>query len=466
MERKNGFAKVLVSLVLTLSLFVSNICAYANVDGGVYLNDSDICSGKMIPAEMVNAAFSDEIDYDSLDEIQFKRAISFIGDNVSVNLSLFFNSSEVQLNYEGKLYKSFRHTDEKPVYIGVFEDNTTITREPGLIDDRTNDFEIIYFEISNDASPYNLNDGLREAASVTIYLRSNDGVIYDLGSEIVSPLILGAVNKQAPSGKDLYWFLNYLQGTYEEQNRSTRSTYTNKWEGDLHTLRFQVANFEHMFTATPYIDFSFGDVPYSGVMPFGMALKLSENHQYRVAGATNWTLNTGDYDKCFILDNVQLTWTAGGNTEISYVTPHLRVHNMDDDEFVGFVASVMSLLPQTASVGAILSAADGILAAGTGQSHPFTNTEQGGSLSNTGAYKIKFPADFFIDDSGVGVSNTQAERFEYVAFMATTNSDLERAYWTTAVADFSFDLSWADVTGQSGMKPYKEHKELSYRNNY
>ena len=470
MKGKIRFTKILISMVIILNLCVSNVCAYYDNEQNVSMVDSKSCLGKSISLEDVNAAFADEIDYGILDEFQFERAISVCGDDVSVNLSLLMDSSEIKLQYDGKLYKSFRHTNEKPVYIGVFEnESTVINQDLEENNDLTNNIEIIYFEISNDNSPYNLNKDLRESSSITMYLRNEEGTIYDLGSEIMTPIILEGVENQAPSNKDINWFLDFFKGTYnEEQNNTTRSTYSTTWAGDLHTLRYQIADYEHIFLATPYIDFGYGDVPYAGETTFSMSLKISESHRYRLVGSTNWTVNTGNYSKCFAIDNVQLAWTAGGNTEIKYVLPHLNTANQGGGSFnfVGLSAAVTGLAPQTAPLSSILTLADSILSLSEGDSESFTNTHQGGALYNTSAYKIKFPANYYIEESGYGLDNPQAERFEYNAIMATSNSNLSRSYWTYAVADFTFRIGWADITGQSGSKVYTGYKELGYYNNY
>lgn len=469
MMKKTRFTKMLLSVIMTFVLLASNAYADTNIEQSFFLNDEQNSTGKIIPSNVADAAFSNEIDYAGLADFQYRKAISISGDNVAVNLSLFMDSSEVQLRYEGKMYKSFRFTDEKPVYIGVFKD-VRIATNPGLVQSSASSigFEIIYFEISNDVSPYNLKSSLRKTSSITMYLRGNDGTIYDLGSKIESPVILDEVEIQAPSDNDMNWFLKFFQGTYsEEKSNSTRSIYTNLWSGDLHTLRYQIADYEHMFLACPYVEFSHADVPTYGSEIFGMSLKISESHQYRLVGTTKWTVNSEDYTRCFLIDNVQLTWTAGGNTRIRMVSPHLKtaVQGGENFSYVGLTESITSLIPQTATLSTILSIADTILSLDVGDSTPFTNTSEGGLAMDAAAYKIKFPSNYFIEKSGYGLNSTAAERFEFIAFMGTKCSNLSYNYWTYAIADFTFRLSWADITGQSGSKVYTEYKELGYYNN-
>jgi hypothetical protein len=473
MLKKTRFTKMLLSVIMTFVLLGSNAYADTNIKQSFFMNDEKNCTGKIIPSNVTDAAFSDEIDYAGLADFQYRKAISFSGDNVTVNLSLFLDSTEVQLRYEGKMYKSFRFTDEKPVYIGVFKD-VRIATNPGLVQssDSSVGFEIIYFEISNDVSPYNLKSELRKTSSITMYLRSNDGTIYDLGSKIESPVFLDGVESQAPSDKDMNWFLNFFQGTYsEEKNNSTRSVYTNLWAGDLHTLRYRIADYEHSFMACPYIEFSYGDVPTSGEKKFGMSLKISESHRYRMVGTTNWTVNDSeDYGRCFLIDNVQLAWTAGGNTVITYVTPKLNTPDQGDGsfDFLGIVAGIIneSWLQSTA-LSVILTVADSILGSSDEDtSNTFTNTSTSGMVNNTSAYKMKFPSNYYIEKGNYGDTSTDDERFEFIAEMATVKSDLPRAYWTYAIADFTFRLCWGDITGQSGSKVYTDYKELGYYNNH
>ena len=239
--------------------------------------------------------------------------------------------------------------------------------------------------------------------------------------------------------------------------------------GNLHTLSFRVADYEHMYLATPYIEFSYGDVGGAGETIFSMSLKISESHRYRLVGNTNWTTDSGNYAKCFTIKNVQLTWTAGGNTLIKFVTPKLKPHGYTAEipSFVGVAAAVTGILPQAATLSTILSIADSILSLNTGYSQAFNTSSQTGALINTSAYKIKFPGNYYIASSGYGLDNAAAERFEYDAWMATIDSTLPLNYWTYAVADFTFEIRWSDISGeQSGSKVYTGYKELGYYNNY
>ena len=422
MRGKIRFTKF-IAMTVILSLCLSNAYAYSNGVQSINLDDNEIYSGKLIPAEVSTAAFSDEIDYDTLADFQFERAISISGDRVVVDLSLLIDSSEIQLQYDGEMYKSSRYTDENPIYVGVLEG------------DSTSDLEPIYFEISNDISPYNLNEELRESASITMYLQDNEGTIYDLGSEITSPLTLDGIENQAPSDKDVNWFLNYFSGTHQKIPSSLpASSYSDTWEGDTESLNFKVAGYEHIFTATPYIDFGYGDVPDAGETSFSMSLKIAETHKYRLTYEKDWTLDeSNDYSKCFAIDNVELGWVAGGNTCIKEVEPHLRVHNKSNSSFsfTALISSVTSIFPQTQSLSAILDIADLIMDAAGDDSVRFTNTESGGSLTNTSAYKLIFPEHYYIEESGEGLSNTRAERFELIARMATVDSDLTSRYPTS-----------------------------------
>jgi len=477
--KKTRFTKMLLSVIMTFVLLASNAYADTNIEQSFFLNDEQNSTGKIIPSNVANAAFSNEIDYAGLADFQYRKAISVSGDNVTVNLSLFMDSTEVQLRYEGKMYKSFRFTDEKPVYIGVFKD-VRIATNPGLVQSSASSigFEIIYFEISNDVSPYNLKNSLRKTPSITMYLRSNDGTIYDLGSKIESPVILDDVETQAPSDKDMNWFLNFFQGTYsEEKNNSTRSSYTNLWAGDRHTLRYQIADYEHLFMACPYIDFVYGDVGDSADTTFGMSLKISESHKYRTVGATSWTAHDDDdeYGRCFYIDNVQLAWTAGGNTVIVEVEPRIKsaVQGDGDFSFFGTASAITSILPQTATLSSILAIADIIFYLDPNDNDDttlvdettFTNNHSG-LLMEAGSHAITFPSSCFIEKGSYGLANNSAERFEYVADMRTKDSNKQTNYWTYAVASFSFRLGWGDITGQSGSIMYTGDKELGYYNNF
>lgn len=464
---KIRFTALITSIIMIFSLSVSNVHAYTNTVPSHCLEDNKDHLGKIIPSEVSEATFSDKVDYNSLDELQYKRSISVSGDNLSVSLSLLLNSLTVQLNYDGKLYKSFRYTDEKPVYIGVFESGSTaVAQSQGQIVGQTNNLDIIYFEISNDNSPYNLNQNLRGTSSMTMYLRSEDGTIYDLGSAIMAPVILDGVVNQAPSDNDINWFVSYFNGVYrEEPNRSTRSTHYSTWVGDTHTLTYQVAGYEHMFLAAPYIDFVYGDVASNGDTGFGMALKMTESHKYRLVGAGNWTQDTGNYTKCFVLDNAQLTWTAGANTRIKFVQPNVNADIQGGGTgLVCVIASVAGIFPSTATYAAILSAADAILGLSTGTQVTFQN---GGStvLSDKKVFKMRFPTEYYISESASGLSEYAQQKFELVATMATADSSQTRNVSTYAVADFRFKISWADVTGQSGSKVYEATRVFNYLGN-
>ena len=416
---------------------------------------------------MIFSVFSGAVEYDSMADLSFKSSFSVSGDTISVFLTLFPGSEEIELDYEGDVYKSFRYTSEDPVYIGVFEDGCAVTSQA---DSQTDVYKIIYFEISNGSSLYSLDTALRNSAAITLYLQSNDGTIYDLSKSLSTPIILSDVELQAPSENDMTWFLNYFNGEYaEEKSVPSRSSYNSTWAGDVHSLTYQIAGYEHKFMATPYIDFVYGDVASAGDTSFGMSLKISESHRYRPIGASSWTINSGEYSRCFIIDNVQLTWTAGGNTVIKYVCPHLLTPQQEGEvpNIVGLAATVAGISPQTATLSTLLSVADPILGLFTGYETSFNTTNQGGMLPNSArAYKFKFPDDAYIETSSYGDSSTNVERFEFVAFMATSNSNLSERYWTYAIADAYCVISWADITGQSGYREYEIYKELGYYNNY
>lgn len=470
MKHRYRLSNRLIAVVVILNLLACNIFASSTAEHNLFKEDRTLYSGKIIPSDAINAAFSDEIEYDSLAELKFKQTMSISGNNIAIALSILVDSSEIKLQYIGTMYKSCRYSTEKPVYVGAFEEyGVKMNQNSAGKNTQINSFEIIYFEISNDTSPYNLNPGLRDSASLTMYLRGADGTIYDLSREITSPVLLEDVEIQAPSENDMMWFLNYFTGTHNgEQSPSSRSQYTDSWTGNYHSLRFRVANYEHLFTACPYVDFSYGDVPDAGTEIFGMSLKIIESHRYKLAGAATWTSDTSEYGRCFWIDTVKLTWTAGGNTQIKYVAPHLNTAEEGSGifNFLGLAAAITGILTQNATVAAICAVADAILALNTGTSTQFTNTNQGGVLINTSAYSIEFPAEYFIERSGYGIANAQAERFEFDAFMATSNSNAATNYWTYAVADISFVLGWANGEGDSGSQTYNVSQELGYYNNF
>lgn len=470
MKHRFRLSNRLIAIMVILNLLACNIFASSTAEHNLFKEDQTLYSGKIIPSDAINAAFSDEIEYDSLAELKFKQTMSISGNNIAVELSLLVNSSEIKLQYIGTMYKSCRYSTEKPVYVGAFEEyGVKMNQNTAEKNTQINSFEIIYFEISNDTSPYNLNPNLRDSASLTMYLRGTDGTIYDLSREITSPVLLEDVENQAPSENDMMWFLNYFTGTHNgEQSSSSRSQYTDSWTGNYHSLRFRVANYEHLFTACPYVDFGYGDVPYSGMESFGMSLKIIESHRYKLSGAATWTSDTGEYGRCFWIDTVKLTWTAGGNTQIKYVAPHLNVKGGGSGafNFLGLASSITGLLSQNATLDTICAVADTILGLNTGTSAAFTNTQQGGMLINTCAYSIKFPEDYYIERSGYGLDNTNAQRFEFDAFMVTGNSNVATNYWTYAVADISFVLGWANGEGDSGSQTYNVSQELGYYNNF
>ena len=145
MKKINKFFKTFVSMIIIFTLCVGTVYAHPNAVQSINIEDDERCLGKIIPLEKANDAFADKIDYESLDEVEFEKAISINKDNISVSLSLFMDSTEIKLQYDGKLYKSFRYKDEAPVYIAIFENDSAA------------DIEVIYFEISNGSSLYNLN---------------------------------------------------------------------------------------------------------------------------------------------------------------------------------------------------------------------------------------------------------------------------------------------------------------------
>ncbi len=290
MKKSISILKLIISTILILGLLVSSISAYSNTLPDYSLIDNGHQLGKVIPAGITEAVFADQVDYSDLMGVQYTKEISIRGDDVNVALTLFLGSTPVQLSFSGKMFTSFRHTEDTPVYIGAFDQNDE------------SDFDIIYFEISSDSSPYSVNKDYRNAPSVTTYLRNKDGTIYDLGSSLDTPVFLNSIKNQAPSDNDITWFINYIDGTYEVVNNSeSRSVYSAIWTGDTHTLKYPIAGFEHWFVAIPYIDFSIGDVPSAGTAMFSMSLKIAESHRYRTIGDTSWTMNTEDFPMLLVL---------------------------------------------------------------------------------------------------------------------------------------------------------------------
>ena len=135
-------------------------------------------------------------------------------------------------------------------------------------------------------------------------------------------------------------------------------------------------------------------------------------------------------------------------------------------DFLGIVANVVNeVWLQSTALSVILTVADSILGSATDTSDTFTNNSTSGMLKDTIAYKMKFPSNYFIEKGNYSDNSLSAERFEFIAEMATKESEQLSAYWTYAVADFTFRLGWADITGQSGSKIYTDYKELGYYNN-
>ena len=454
--------KKILAALCAVSLLISNICltSFANnssAEQNINIEDNEYHSGRIVPYENRNTVFSGGVDYNSLDEVQYRRSIFVNGDNISVNISILDYYSEIQLQYDGKLYKSVRYTVDEPVYIGVFENNNL------------SNIDVIYFEISNGSSLYNLNQNLRECASITMYLKNAEGEIYDLGCEIDTPIILEGVEELAQSDKDLNWFLGSFDGTYtDEQRMDTRNRYpVTRWYGNTHTLTYQIAGYEHKYMAQPYVDLYIGDVGATSSTEFSMSLKISESHRYRPINSSNWTINTEDYSRCFIIDHVQLTWTAGGNTVISSVEPHLNTSGQGGGNysFWGLAAAVAGVSPEGTTLATLLSVADSILSINAGDPTEFSNTRDGGSTGGVKAYKMKFPDNYYIQESGIALNNTQAERFEFIANMSTSNRYLSKNVQTYAIADFRFRLAWAGMDGQSGSRNYEDYKSVTYYTN-
>ena len=387
--------------------------------------------------------------------------MSISDDDISLDITLYIDSSEIHLEYEGKLYRSFRYTDEQPVYIGVFENDETTDNSmlPAISTDSM--YEIIYFEISNGQSPYNLDSNLRSSPSLTIYLRNKlNGAIYDMGSELDSPIVLDGIENLAPSENDISWFVNYINGTYSERKtESTRSLKNALWMGDTHELRYEIAGYEHRYEAIPFVEITYKDIPYAGEMDFSMSLKIAESHRYREVGASTWSFDNDGYTKCFIIDNAELAWTAGANTGITYVTPCVNSPSGEpnDYSFMGLIALVTSFFPETVLISQIVAAAQLILEMQDAMQTDF-NDKANCSLPGVRSYRVAFPTDYYIEENGYhgyGEISDEDERFELTVTMSVMDHTAETNQYTAAVASFKFRIYWASILGETGQKIYE-----------
>lgn len=66
MMKKTRFTKMLLSVIMTFVLLASNVSANTNIEQSFFLNDEQNSTGKIIPSNVADAAFSNEIDYAGL----------------------------------------------------------------------------------------------------------------------------------------------------------------------------------------------------------------------------------------------------------------------------------------------------------------------------------------------------------------------------------------------------------------
>lgn len=183
MRKCNKIVRTSALLLIFFVLFSSSAYAYSSEGQFFSVNDNQVYVGKVVPSTASDAVFGGTIEYDNMEDISYKFRFSVCGDAISLFLTLSPGLEEIELSYEGEVCKSFRDTSEKPVYIGVFENGCAVTSQT---ENQTNIYKIIYFEISNDTSPYCLDVTRRNAAAITLYLQGSDGTIYDLGKNWMS----------------------------------------------------------------------------------------------------------------------------------------------------------------------------------------------------------------------------------------------------------------------------------------
>lgn len=185
-------AKILL-IATCVGLFTGNVKA---VEGG-YDNSgttiNDVGIGNVLPSEMIEKIFASEVEFGDLEDIQFERIISFEEEKVFVDIVFTTASKNFCLEYTGKLYRSFRYTDDQPVYVGVLEE----------LGEGEEIFEVVYFEISNGDSPYNLRHELRHKPSVTMYIQDGEGNLYDLGSKLSTEIVINSAVEYAAAENDI-----------------------------------------------------------------------------------------------------------------------------------------------------------------------------------------------------------------------------------------------------------------------
>ena len=447
--------KVIIPIIVCLSSLVI-YCSpamdtfAASMSASITINDRG--TAFVANRSHIQDLFANLLTINNENPIQYNRKISIVNDEVEVSLSFKDGIDEINLQLSGRLYLSYRSNDQYPVYVASLASNNP-------------KYKCVYFEISNGESPYNLNYELRTTSSITMYLLDTSDNLLSFGNKFKIKDFELAVYEIAPSDIDYNWYFGIINGKCEEEIPIVpMSIHTTTWAGNFHSLYYTVANYEHRFFATPYIDIQVIDVPKAGNSNWFASLKISESSAYRQVGSSTWISKTGSYTRAFIIDNAKLVWTAGGNTKITNVTPYLNCSaGSGIFSFLPIIATITSIIPQTATLSTILSAADSIL--NSGSSSSATNqTAIGGT--NCGVFKMKFPSEYYIEESGYGINNLYAERFELDVSVATNNSSLTKNINTYAVVDFSFDISWDDIYGdQPGSQSYSGYKYIAYVGN-
>lgn len=460
MKRKSKIAKVtaiIVSLVAFMNVGTGSIFANEK-NGSELLAEVQLgMTGFVAPQSDIQGLFANELNIKTYDEVLFDGTLLIGSETIELEGNIEYDDSVAEaVKFVGTLYKSYKM------------DNGNISYVASLVE-TTNRFDVLYCEINLTKSDVALDQDLRGKKVFTLYLRDGEGNLLSFNKEIDSVDAYVNINPAcvAPADIDFSWYIEILDPVQEETALAITpySVHQATWSGSIQTVTFSIADTEHMYTACPYIDFSVGDVPKAGTGEWWMSLKISESAKYRSAGSSTWISNTSNYAKVFSVNSPQLSWTCGGNTILRSYANRSNCKGGGNGSFWGGLATIASFLPFDAPVSSILSLVDRIWST-TPSNTTISGSQGAGAGLDASTMRVVYPSKSYIDISGYGKLNYQAERFELAVFPETYNSSVGKNASTTAIAKFTFTLKWTEgFSGTTKSKSYNDSKRITYVSN-
>ena len=171
--------------------------------------------------------------------------------------------------------------------------------------------------------------------------------------------------------------------------------------------------------------------------------------------------HTVDSGRMFMITNPTLSWTCGSNSIIRSYSNRGNYLPQGASNPWGTASLILNVFGIGAPFSTISAIAEQLWNSNGGT--PLKDPSGG---VNATSFKLVYPSNSYIEISGYGKQNYNAQRFELAVNVSTINSNLQKNYITNGIAKFKFDLKWAaGLGGTKYSKTYNRQITFSYVGN-